>query len=63
MEYSEVNITCRTSGGNPLDPGNYIYNWMYKPMYSASTAYIPMPSGKFYTDAYGDSDSLKLITS
>ena len=47
MEYSDINITCKTNGGNPSDPRNYIYNWMYKPVYGASTAYIPVPSGKF----------------
>ena len=49
MEYTEINVTCNTSGGNPSDSKNYIYDWIYKPMYGATIAYIPVPSGKFFT--------------
>ena len=47
LECSEINITCNTRSGNPSDVKNYIYNWIYKPMYGDSAAYIPVPSGMF----------------
>ena len=48
----KINITCRTSGGNPSDTKNYIYSWGYKPIYGASAAYIPVPSGTFLNILY-----------
>ena len=47
VEYTERNITCRTSGGNPSDPRCYTYDWMYKPANGASSKYIPVPMGMF----------------
>ena len=47
VEFTERNITCTTSGGNPSDPTEYKYDWMYKPTYADSTAYVRVPSGKF----------------
>ena len=45
QEYTTRNITCTVNGGNPSDLNSYTYEWMYRPFYATSTAYISVQPG------------------
>ena len=49
VEYTTRNIACRTSGGNPSDPGSYQYKWMYRPTYIDSDRDLDPPYGMYLT--------------